>query len=58
MESDMDTTKNVTPQEEKDARYEEPKITDYGTLLELTQAGNLQHSDVPMGAPNTAFVSG
>jgi hypothetical protein len=50
--------KHDTPQEKKVARYEQAKITDYGTLLELTQAGNLQHSDVPMGAPNTAFVSG
>ncbi|HWE13258.1 MAG TPA: hypothetical protein VG365_07095 [Solirubrobacteraceae bacterium] len=54
----MDTMKNTTPQEEKGAHYEQPKITDYGTLLELTQAGTLQHSDVPMGAPNTSFVSG
>jgi hypothetical protein len=58
MESDMDTTKNSIPQEEKGARYEQPKITDYGTLLELTQSGNVEHSDVPMGSPNTAFLSG
>ncbi|HWD77215.1 MAG TPA: hypothetical protein VG371_18910 [Solirubrobacteraceae bacterium] len=54
----MDTTKNSIPQEEKGARYEQPKITDYGTLLELTQSGNVEHSDVPMGSPNTAFLSG
>lgn len=45
-----------TPQD-TGTRYEQPKITDYGTLVELTQAGNLQHSDVPFGAPNTSFPS-
>ena len=29
------------------AKYERPKIVDYGTLLELTQAGSVSNSDVP-----------
>ncbi len=35
--------------------YERPKITDYGTLLKLTQAGNAANRDVPYGNNNTAY---
>lgn len=37
------------------AKYERPKIVDYGTLLELTQAGSVSNSDVPSGNANTAY---
>lgn len=40
----------------KVSEYEQPKVIDYGTLLELTAVGGrLPNSDVPMGQPNSAF---
>jgi hypothetical protein len=36
-------------------KYEKPKIVDYGSLLELTKAGNVVNSDVPHGNANTAY---
>jgi hypothetical protein len=35
--------------------YERPEVTDYGTLLDLTEASNLKNADTPAGVPNTAF---
>jgi hypothetical protein len=35
--------------------YERPDVTDYGTLMELTEALNLTNSDSPTGTPDTAF---
>jgi hypothetical protein len=53
----METPQHDTPQEET-ARYESPKLSDYGTLVDLTAAaGNLLHSDVPFGQPDTAYPS-
>ncbi len=34
--------------------YERPKITDYGTLLKLTQGSDFGNKDVPWGE-NRAF---
>ncbi len=47
----------MTVHDERSAivKYERPKIVDYGTLLELTQAGNVANSDVPAGNSNTAY---
>ena len=54
----METPQNSTPQEETEARYEQPTLSDYGTLVDLTAAaGNLIHSDVPHGLPNTSYPS-
>lgn len=36
-------------------KYERPKIVDYGTLLELTQSGNVTNADVPHGNANSAW---
>jgi hypothetical protein len=36
-------------------KYERPKIVDYGSLVELTLAGNVTNSDVPHGNSNTAY---
>jgi hypothetical protein len=36
--------------------YEAPKVTDYGTLQELTESGgSVNPTDVPHGHPGTAF---
>jgi len=36
--------------------YEQPKVVDYGTLLDLTQVGGtVASADVPHGLPNSAF---
>jgi hypothetical protein len=35
--------------------YERPEVTDYGTLLDLTEASTLANADSPLGVPNTAF---
>jgi hypothetical protein len=35
--------------------YESPQITDYGTLVELTQAGASPNRDTPTGVNNTAY---
>ena len=35
--------------------YERPGITDYGTLLDLTLAGDQPNADAPQGNNNTAF---
>jgi hypothetical protein len=40
------------------ATYESPELTDYGTLLELTQAGTVPNADVPNGNNDTAFSVG
>jgi hypothetical protein len=37
------------------AEYEQPKIVDYGSLLELTKAASSENSDVMGGANGTAF---
>jgi hypothetical protein len=43
-------------QETEKRTYETPKVTDYGTLQELTEAsGSVNPSDVPKGHPLTAF---
>lgn len=34
--------------------YVKPEVTDYGTLAELTAAGNLLNADV-QGVPDSAF---
>jgi hypothetical protein len=37
--------------------YEKPEITDYGTLVELTEAGHHTNSDIPNGTnPSTAYA--
>jgi len=38
--------------------YEHPNVTDYGTLVELTEALGEINSDVPNGPDNTAFPPG
>jgi hypothetical protein len=39
-------------------KYEQPKLVDYGTLLDLTQVGgSLLNADVPHGHPNSAFLA-
>jgi hypothetical protein len=54
----METPQNSTPQEETVARYEQPKLSDYGTLVDLTAAaGHLLNSDIPFGQSNTAYPS-
>ena len=40
------------------ASYEKPKVTDYGTLAELTAAGHAKNADTFKGSPNTAFSAG
>jgi hypothetical protein len=35
--------------------YEHPEVTDYGTLLDLTEASNFTNADTPAGVPNSAF---
>jgi hypothetical protein len=39
----------------KTGQYERPKITDYGSLLQLTQAGGAPNADMPHGNNNTAY---
>lgn len=53
----METNKQNLHEDEPATRYDAPEIVDYGTLVELTEAGNLANSDVPFGDPNTAFPS-
>jgi hypothetical protein len=54
----METPQNGTPEQETEARYEHPTLSDYGTLVDLTAAaGHLTNSDVPKGLPNTAYPS-
>jgi hypothetical protein len=50
----MDTKQN---DERADTRaYEAPRVTDYGTLQELTEAGgSVAPLDVPHGHPDSAF---
>ncbi len=51
----MDTIKQNDGQPQK-GTYAQPKVVDYGTLLELTQAGgSVNPTDVPHGHPGTAF---
>jgi hypothetical protein len=53
-EETMESIEHTT--ETKRTEYEQPKVVDYGTLLELTEAnGTVNPSDVPHGHPNTAF---
>ena len=49
----MDTKQN----EQTETRtYEAPKVTDYGTLQELTEVGgSVAPLDVPKGHPNSAY---
>ncbi|HTX09573.1 MAG TPA: lasso RiPP family leader peptide-containing protein [Solirubrobacteraceae bacterium] len=36
--------------------YERPKVTDYGTLQELTESGgSVSPTDVPHGHPSSAY---
>jgi hypothetical protein len=35
--------------------YERPEVTDYGTLIDLTEASTFTNADTPQGVPNTAF---
>jgi hypothetical protein len=50
----MESIEHTT--ETKRAEYEQPKVVDYGTLVELTAAnGTVNPADVPHGHPNTAF---
>jgi hypothetical protein len=45
-----------TEQETEKRTYEAPKVTDYGTLQELTESGgSVTPTDVPHGLPNSAF---
>jgi hypothetical protein len=37
------------------APYETPEVTDYGTLLELTEASTFTNADSPAGIANTAY---
>lgn len=53
----METPEHTTPDQAPNLHYERPLITDYGTLVDLTQAGNLTHADIPHGAPDTAYPS-
>lgn len=54
----MESPQNQTPEQDGPARWEEPTLSDYGTLVELTAAaGNLIHSDLPHGMPNTSYPS-
>jgi hypothetical protein len=36
-------------------KYERPKIVDYGSLVQLTLAGNAPNADVPHGNDGTAY---
>jgi hypothetical protein len=50
----MDPKQN--DQQTETRTYESPKVTDYGTLQELTESGgSVNPSDVPHGHPGTAF---
>lgn len=54
----METPENSTAEQETEARYERPTLSDYGTLVDLTAAaGHLIHSDLPHGLPNTSYPS-
>jgi hypothetical protein len=54
----METPQNSTPERETEDRYEHPSLSDYGTLVDLTAAaGNLVHTDIPHGLPNTSYPS-
>lgn len=45
-----------TDQQTETRTYEAPKVTDYGTLQELTEVGGtVAPTDVPHGHPNSAF---
>ena len=51
----MDPIKRNDAQAEIKA-YEAPKVTDYGTLQELTEVGgSVNPRDVPLGHPGSAF---
>jgi hypothetical protein len=51
----MDPMKQNDQQAET-RNYEAPKVTDYGTLQELTEiGGSLANADVPHGHQNSAF---
>jgi hypothetical protein len=51
----MDPIKQNNEQAET-REYEAPKVTDYGTLQELTEVGgSLANADVPLGHINSAF---
>jgi len=45
-------------QKPEDRPYEAPKVTDYGTLQELTLGGHVMNRDSLTGANNTAFPNG
>jgi hypothetical protein len=50
----MDPKQN--DQQAETRAYEAPKVTDYGTLQELTESGGtVNPSDVPHGHPGTAY---
>lgn len=46
---------NVDRIEDRPMEYEQPTVTDYGSLAELTEAGHSLNSDVSIGTNNTAF---
>lgn len=35
--------------------YERPSVVDYGTLIDITRAGDQPNADIPNGNNNTAF---
>jgi len=47
----MDSPKHPSDEQPISA-YEAPKVSDYGTLLELTLGGHLKNGDVPHGTNN------
>jgi hypothetical protein len=50
----MDLKQN--DQQAEPQTYEAPKVTDYGTLQELTESGgSVNPTDVPKGHPGSAF---
>jgi len=50
--------KNEAQVQEQVLEYERPHVVDYGTLVELTAAGNVVNADVPHGNSNTAYSVG
>jgi hypothetical protein len=52
----MERITNETNEQVQADGYEQPKVTDYGTLLELTQVnGTVLPKDIPTGEPGSAF---
>ena len=52
----MDPIEQRNDQQPTTDRYEQPKLVDYGTLLDLTRVGGtVAPSDVPHGHQPTAY---